>query len=392
MAKEIVRFHVIVWPIMLMALNLPLPKQIHAHGWLTRGGVKMGKSLGNGFNPYVLSDRYGVDCVRYFLIKNGPIMSDAPYDNELFLNTINSDLCNELGNLLSRTTAMLNQNFGGVVPEIKNSIENEYDENLIKTITSCYESVEKYIDSLDINLAINEVFKIVRVANKYIDETTPWKLKEDKERLKVVLHNLYFALFATSTFLKPFLPETSERILEQLGMDKKFAEFKNITNEFNLSIKDLKSIKGEPLFARLDINKEIDYLLKGDEKVEENKEEKKEVEEIKGKAEITFEDFEKLELKVGRILSAEKVENADKLLKLSVKIGDDVRTIVSGVATFYSPEYLVNKEVVVLTNLKPRKIRGIESKGMILYAYTEDDTKLLFITPEKEIEDGVEVG
>lgn len=392
MAKEIVRFHVIVWPIMLMALNLPLPKQIHAHGWLTRGGVKMGKSLGNGFNPYVLSDRYGVDCVRYFLIKNGPIMSDAPYDNELFLNTINSDLCNELGNLLSRTTAMLNQNFGGVVPEIKNSIENEYDENLIKTITSCYESVEKYIDSLDINLAINEVFKIVRVANKYIDETTPWKLKEDKERLKVVLHNLYFALFATSTFLKPFLPETSERILEQLGMDKKFAEFKNITNEFNLSIKDLKSIKGEPLFARLDINKEIDYLLKGDEKVEENKEEKKEVEEIKGKAEISFEDFEKLELKVGRILSAEKVENADKLLKLSVKIGDDVRTIVSGVATFYSPEYLVNKEVVVLTNLKPRKIRGIESKGMILYAYTEDDTKLLFITPEKEIEDGVEVG
>ena len=175
-------------------------------------------------------------------------------------------------------------------------------------------------------------------------------------------------------------------------MDKKFAEFKNITNEFNLSIKDLKSIKGEPLFARLDINKEIDYLLKGDEKVEENKEEKKEVEKIKGKAEITFEDFEKLELKVGRILSAEKVENADKLLKLSVKIGDDVRTIVSGVATFYSPEYLINKEVVVLTNLKPRKIRGIESKGMILYAYTEDDTKLLFITPEKEIEDGVEVG
>ena len=392
MAKEIVRFHIIIWPAILMALNLPLPKQVHAHGWLTSSGAKMGKSLGNGFNPYVLCNRYGVDAVRYFLIKNGPIMQDAPYDNELFLNTINSDLCNELGNLLSRTMAMLAQNFEGVLPKIENCIENEFDKNLLNTINSAYANISKYIDSLEINLAIGEVFKIVRSANKYIDETTPWKLKEDKPRLSVVLHNLYFALFSVGTYLLPFLPNTSERILKQLDINAELAVFENVNNKFNLSLNGNKTIKGEALFARLDINKEIDYLLNGDKKMEENKkvEETKieKVEETKGKPEIVYDDFDKCEFKVGKILTSEKVEGADKLLKFTVKISEEVRTIVSGVAPYYEPEYMVGKYVVVVTNLKPRKIRGIESKGMILYACTDNDEQLCFVTPEKDLGDG----
>jgi len=399
MAKEIVRFHIIIWPAILMALGLPLPKQVHAHGWLTKAGTKMGKSLGNGFNPYVLCDRYGVDAVRYFLIKNGPIMQDSPYDNELFLSTINSDLCNELGNLLSRTLAMLSQNFDGVLPKIDNAQENEFDKNLLDTIFNAYKNIEKYIDSLDINLAINEVFKIVRQANKYIDETTPWKLKEDKERLAVVLHNLYFALFSVSTYLKPFLPETSERMLKQLDINSDLAIFENVNNDFNLNLKGNKTVKGEALFKRLDIEKEIDYLLNGDKKMEEkknNKEEKEEtkvekVEEVvenKGKPEINYDDFDKCEFKVGTIIESGKVEGADKLLKFSVKIGEEVRTIVSGVAPYYTPEYMLNKKVVVVTNLKPRKIRGVESKGMILYAMDETEEHLCFVTPEKDLDDG----
>lgn len=390
MAKEIVRFHIVIWPCILMALNLPLPKQIHAHGWLTTGaGIKMGKSLGNGFNPYVLCDRYGVDAVRYYLIKNGPIMQDAPYDNELFLNTINSDLCNELGNLLSRTTAMIVQNFDGKISKTDNLIQNEFDKTLINTVIDAPKNVQKYIESLEINLAIGEVFKIVRGANKYIDETTPWKLKDDKERLKVVLHNLYFSLFSVGTLLKAFLPQTSEKILDQLGIENKYAKLENITNEFNESLDNFTCQKKEALFQRLDIKKEIDYLVNGGKTVEE---EKIVEPEKTGKAEITFEDFDKIELKVGKIIESEKVEGADKLLKFSVQLGNEVRTIVSGVAPFYSPEYMLNKEVIVVTNLKPRKIRGIESKGMILYACSDDDTKLYFITPEKEIESGVEVG
>lgn len=392
MAKEIVRFHIVIWPCILMALDLPLPKQIHAHGWLTTGaGIKMGKSLGNGFNPYVLCDRYGVDAVRYYLIKNGPIMQDAPYDNELFLHTINSDLCNELGNLLSRTTAMIIQNFDGKITRIDNSNQCDCDKTLIGTILNCPKNVEKYIDSLEINLAIGEIFRVVRAANKYIDETTPWKLKEDKERLNVVLHNLYFSLFSVATLLKAFLPDTSDKILDQLGINKDEAKLENINIDFMLSLCDLVCQKKEALFQRLDIQKEIEYLTCGDKKMEGKIEEK--IEEIKkGKPEITFEDFDKIELKVGKIIESEKVEGADKLLKFSVQLGEEIRTIVSGVAPFYAPEYMLNKEVVVVTNLKPRKIRGIESKGMILYACNNDDSKLYFITPEKEIESGVEVG
>ncbi|MGN1208555.1 MAG: methionine--tRNA ligase [Christensenellales bacterium] len=390
MAKEIVRFHVVIWPAILMALGLELPKQIHAHGWLTTsGGLKMGKSLGNGFNPYVLCDRYGVDAVRYFLIKNGPIMNDSPYDNELFLNTINSDLCNELGNLLSRTLAMLEQSFEGKVEEISSSIENEFDKNLIDVTLSAKENIEKYINSLDINLAINEIFKVVRCANKYIDETTPWKLKENKPRLKVVLHNLYFSLFAVSVLLKSFLPSTSKRMLEQMGIDESLAEFSNLTNNFNLNLKGTAK-KGDALFKRLDINAEIKYLT--EEKKEEKKmEDNKKEEAILGKPEIEYADFDKVELKVGTILTAEKVENADRLLKFTVLIGSEKRTIVSGVAEHYNADYMLNKQVIVCTNLKPRKIKGIESRGMILYAEDEKNNKLLFITPEKEIDSGSEV-
>lgn len=393
MAKEIARFHIIIWPAILMALGLPLPKTIHAHGWLTQSGVKMGKSLGNGFNPYVLSKRYGVDAVRYFLLRSGPILGDAPYDNESFLKLINTELVNDLANLLSRTTAMLVQNFDGeLMPLSQNVIE--IDKNLIDETVALKEVVIKYMDALEPNNALNAIMKVVRLANKYIEDTAPWTQKENKERLGDILHNLYFVLHTVAVLLQAFIPETAQKILNSLQNNDK--TFDTISHEYNQLVHGQK-VEKTALFQRLDIAKEVQYLevdsLK-ETNMEENKIETQSQKEAenKHKPNITFDDFEKLEIMVGRILTAEKVENADKLLKFSVKLGDEVRTIVSGVALHYAPEYLVGKEVLVVTNLAPRKIRGIESAGMILYAYTADDKQFYFVTPEKDIDDGALVG
>lgn len=384
MAKEIARFHIIIWPAILMALGLPLPKTIHAHGWLTQSGVKMGKSLGNGFNPYVLCERYGVDAVRYFLLKNGPILGDAPYDNETFLKTINTDLVNDLANLLSRTSAMLVQNFDGVLPKLSKNVQ-EVDANLVNETVEMKENVEKLMQKLETNNALSAIFKVVRLANKYIEDTAPWKEKENKERLGDILHNLYFVLHSVAVALLAFIPETAQKILEAL--DSKDCLLETISKEYNEKLCGNKTQK-TALYQRLDIEKEIKYLEVDSVKETEQKKEEK----PNHKPDITFDDFEKLEIMVGRILTAEKVENADKLLKFSVKLGKEVRTIVSGVAMHYEPEYMVGKEVLVVTNLAPRKIRGIESQGMILYAYTDGDKEFCFVSPEKEISDGALVG
>lgn len=388
MAKEIARFHIIIWPAILMALNLPLPKQIHAHGWLTQTGVKMGKSLGNGFNPYFLCDRYGIDAVRYFLLKNGPIMGDSPYDNESFLKSINNDLVNDLANLLSRTSAMIVQNFGGVLPKLNKHCLTSLDENLINSTVKMLDAVTYYVNKLEVHNALNEIWKVIRLSNKYIEETAPWTLKneENKEKLENVLHNLYFVLHSVAILLQAFIPSTAEKIFVALGSNNKGIE--NISKEFNENVVG-NIVEKTALYQRLDINKEIkfievDSVVKKEEKMEEVKE--------NVKPQIEFADFEKLELKVGKIIKAEKVENADKLLKFEVDFGSEVRTIVSGVAKHYAPEDMVNKQVVVCTNLKPRKIKGIESNGMILYAYNDDDTQFCFITPSKEMPNGVEVG
>ena len=392
MAKEIARFHIIIWPAILMALGLPLPKTIHAHGWLTKAGQKMGKSLGNGFNPYVLCERYGVDAVRYYLLKNGPILGDAPFDNESFLKLVNTDLVNDIANLLSRTSAMLVQNFEGVLPKLSGKLE-PIDTSLIDEVIALPNAIKLHMQNLEPNNALNAILKVVRLANKYIEDTAPWTLKENKERLGDVLHNLYFVLHSAAVLLQAFIPQTAQKILEALK-NKDFG-LDTISEEYNSKISGYK-VEKTALYQRLDIAKEVQYLevdsVKETQK-ESNKMESVENNDTKSqKANITFEDFEKLEIKVGKILTAEKVENADKLLKFSVKLGEEVRTIVSGVALHYQPEYMVGKEVLVVTNLAPRKIRGIESQGMILYAYTDGDKEFCFVTPEKEITDGALVG
>lgn len=392
MAKEIARFHLVIWPTILMALDLPLPKLVHAHGWLTKAGEKVGKSLGNGFNPMVLCERYGVDAVRYFLIKYGPILNDAPYDNNSFLKAFNSDLCNDLGNLLSRTCAMICQNFEGILPKITDKKEL-LDEIFIENILAMPEKVKMFNDKLEIHFAINEIWNIIRQANKYIDETAPWTLKseENKDRLANVLHNLYFALYSIATMLKSFLPTTSEKMFESLGISNDKIE--NISREIYENLQGNKVIKTS-MFLRLDIPKEIQYLEVDSVKEKELKEKKEEkmeekVEEIQNN-EITYDDFCKVKMVTGKILACEKVKNADKLLCSQVEIGKEVRQIVSGIAEFYTPEEMVGKTVVLVENLKPRKIKGIESKGMILCV--ESEGKLCVISPEnKEFPSGLEV-
>lgn len=381
MAKEIARFHIIIWPAILMALGLPLPKTIHAHGWLTQLGVKMGKSLGNGFNPYVLCDRYGVDAVRYFLLRYGPILGDAPYDNQSFLTAINADLVNDLANLLSRTSAMMVQNFDGELTALSANVQ-PIDSNLTNAVVDMQQKVDVCMQKYEVNNALAEILKVVRLANKYIEETAPWTLKEDKQRLGDVLHNLYFVLHSVAVLLQAFIPQTAEKMLQAL--DNKDCGFETISHEYNKNISKNK-VEKTALYQRLNIEKEIQYL-----EVDSVKEET--INTLSHKPEIDFADFEKLELRVGKITSAEKVENADKLLKFAVDFGGETRTIVSGVANHYTPEELFNKQVVVVMNLKPRKIRGIESQGMILYAYANDDKEFCFVTPQKEISNGAEVG
>lgn len=382
MAKEIARFHIIIWPAILMALDLPLPEHIHAHGWLTQTGVKMGKSLGNGFNPFVLCDRYGVDAVRYFLLRYGPILADSPYDNETFLKAINSDLVNDLANLLSRTSAMIVQNFEGVVPYSSGN-KTDIDCQLIDATCNLYKNVKAYMDKFEVNYALNEIWKVIRLANKYIEDTAPWTLKEDKIRLGDVLHNLYFVLHSIAVMLQAFIPQTANKIFDALACNDK--TFDTLNEEYS-KILGGEKIEKTALYQRLNIDAELKFLLG------ETANKKQEPLKINHKKEIEFEDFEKLELNVGTILEAEKVENADKLLKFKVDFGSEIRTIVSGVAKHYTPQELLNKQIVAVLNLKPRKIKGIESQGMILYAFNQDESEFCFVTPSKNVTSGVDVG
>lgn len=382
MAKEIARFHIIIWPAILMALGLPLPKTIHAHGWLTNAGKKMGKSLGNGFNPYILCDRYGVDAVRYFLLRYGPILGDAPYDNDSFLKAINTDLVNDLANLLSRTTAMMVQNFDGKLAPLSKDVK-EIDNNLISETVALKQKVSTLMEKLEVNNALAEIFKVIRLANKYIEDTAPWTLKEDKTRLGDVLHNLYFVLHSVAVLLEAFIPETAQNVLKAL--DSTDTGLDTISETYNKRIAGA-VVKKTALYQRLNIEKEKQYL-----EVDSIKQ-KEEPAKVEHKPYVEFEDFEKLEIKVGKILTAEKVENADKLLKFSVEFGSEIRTIVSGVALHYDPAYMVGKQVLCVMNLKPRKIRGVESQGMILYAFANGDKEFCFVTPEKEISSGADVG
>ena len=374
--KDIVRFHTIYWPIMLMALDVELPKQVFGHPWLLTGSDKMSKSKGNVIYADDLVNLFGVDAVRYIMLHEMPFAQDGHITYELMVERINSDLANILGNLVSRTIAMSNKYFGGVVTNP--GVEESVDQELKACALEAVKKTQEKMDDLHVGDAIDEIFTLLRRTNKYIDETMPWALAKDesnKERLATVLYNLLESIRISAVLLHSFLPDTAEKIFGYLHTEKK--DFASI-DCFGQLETDIKIVeKCEPLFARIDEKKFFEELNKP-------KEEKKVVDDSKL---VTVDDFAKLEFKVGTIVKCEPHPKADRLLVEQIDLGDEVRQVVSGIAKFYKPEDLIGKQVVVVTNLKPVKLRGVESNGMILCA--TNDKNLSFVTVEKEMPNGV---
>lgn len=403
--KEIVRFHTIIWPAMLMALGEPLPKQIFGHGWLLLEGGKMSKSKGNVVDPVVLVEKYGLDAIRYFLLREVPFGSDGIFSNEALINRINSDLANDLGNLVSRTVAMIDKYFGGIVPVERTA--GDFDEDLKKTVMETPAKVEELMDKLQFSSALTEIWKVVSRTNKYIDETMPWVLAKDeanKSRLAAVMYNLAESIRIISILIQPFMVETPGKIWNQLGIKAGNSTSWESGNTWGGYPEDTAVNKGEVIFPRIDLKKELEELEsmngqkteeskpeQGNHGVKEAKAESKpeKKEEITGEGLITIDDFAKLDLRVAKVLEAEKVEGADKLLKLKLEMGNEIRQVVSGIAKYYTPEEMVGKHIIMVANLKPVKLRGIESQGMILAASNEKD--LVLATVDKLIDTGARV-
>lgn len=375
--KDILRFHTIYWPIMLMALDIELPKQVFGHGWLLVDGGKMSKSKGNVVDPVVLVEHFGVDPVRYFLLREIPFGNDGLFNNETFIKKTNADLANDLGNLLSRTVAMVSKYFGGTIPSGSHS--GDFDEELKALALATPKLVEESIGNLRIPEALGHIWALIGRANKYIDETTPWILARDEEnkgRLGTILYNLIEALRFSAALVEPFLPDTAERIREQINADD--LSFESLVS-FSGTKEGSEVKPGNAIFPRIDMEKKLEELAKLTAKPEEKKVEFRPL-----KEEITIEDFAKLDLRVGRIISAEPVKGAKKLLRLKVDIGGMDKQVISGIAEHKKPEELVGTNIILVANLKPAKLRGELSEGMILAASTADGKNLYIVTSEGE--------
>ncbi|KMY30678.1 methionyl-tRNA synthetase [Lysinibacillus xylanilyticus] len=390
--KDIVRFHTIYWPIFLMALDLPLPKKIFAHGFIMMKDGKMSKSKGNVIYPEMLIERYGLDATRYFLLRELPFGSDGVFSPESFVERTNFDLANDLGNLLNRTISMINKYFDGIIPT-ENLQSTEFDAALKEQAESVRIKYEESMEKMQFSVVLADVWTLVSRTNKYIDETQPWVLakeESDKPKLGAVMRNLAESLHQIAVMLQPFMTSTPKRIIEQLGLDDKFLAWETIETFGNTIPANIKVVeKGIPIFPRLESEVEIEYIreeMRGSVKtpqVEETKDEQKAAD-IPEIPEITIDDFMKVDLRVATVTGCETIPKADKLLKLQVDLGYEQRQVVSGIAKFYSPDELIGQKVIVVTNLKPVKLRGELSQGMILAGEKDGILKLASVDPKLE--------